>query len=86
MKMEIKDSGIYIDMTHDAREYKNKIMALNTFATDVDFCNAIVDEWAEAMADSMQTLDGLTDEEIEIAFTDYDDNCPICQAIRAEMQ
>jgi hypothetical protein len=26
---EVKDSGLYIDMTHDAREYKNKILALN---------------------------------------------------------
>ena len=26
---EVKDSGVYIDMTHDAREYKNKILALN---------------------------------------------------------
>lgn len=57
MRMEIKDSGLYIDMTHDAQEYKERIMALNTFATDVDFCNAVVDEWAEAMADAMQTFD-----------------------------
>jgi len=26
---EVKDSGLYIDMTHDAREYKNKILELN---------------------------------------------------------
>lgn len=26
---EVKDSGLYIDMTHDAREYKNRILALN---------------------------------------------------------
>lgn len=26
---DVKDSGVYIDMTHDAREYKNKILALN---------------------------------------------------------
>lgn len=26
---DVKDSGIYIDMTHDAREYKRRILELN---------------------------------------------------------
>lgn len=26
---ELKDSGMYIDLTHDAREYKRRILELN---------------------------------------------------------
>lgn len=63
MKVELKDTGIYIDMTHDATEYKNRILALNGITTDTN-ANEFVDAWAEAMADAMYTLDNLTDEEM----------------------
>lgn len=63
MRMELKDTGLYIDMTHDATEYKNRILALNGIGTDAK-ADEFVDTWADAMADAMYTLDNLTDEEI----------------------
>ena len=68
MKLDIKDTGLYIDMTHDATEYKNRTLALNGILSDTynssdDFVRTI-DSWNDAMLDAMQTLDSLTDEEI----------------------
>lgn len=93
MKMEIKDSGLYIDMTHDAREYKNKIMALNNISTvdsmieeefeiaeqALDYSDEFVDAWSTAMADSMQTLDNVVPLEFE-------PDCPICKMIMDEVK
>lgn len=63
MRVELKDTGIYIDMTHDATDYKNRILALNGITPDAE-ANEFLDSWAEVMADAMYTLDNLTDEEI----------------------
>lgn len=91
MRMEIKDSGIYIDMTHDAREYKNRILALNGITPDAQG-NEFVDAWADVMADAMHTLDNMTDEEIYemerqiFDPSDFHPDCPICQMMEKEIE